>query len=76
MIALIEKYDLHKYDTKVLGKPFKGKITKSATNHIVIKGDTLYSISKKYGLSVDELKSLNGLESNEISIGQKLSLKK
>ena len=76
LIALIEKYDLHKYDTEVLGKPYEKVTKKNVENHIVIKGDTLYSISKKYGLTVDELKSLNGLESNEISIGQKLNLKK
>jgi len=75
LIALIEKYDLHKYDTEVLGKPYKKVSRKNDDNHIVIKGDTLYSISKKYGLTVDELKNLNGLESNEISIGQKLILK-
>jgi len=74
LIALIEKYDLHRYDTKVLGKSFKSEITKNATNHIVVKGDTLYSISKKHGLTVDELKKLNGLNSNEIRIGQSLSL--
>lgn len=76
LIALIEKYDLHKYDIQVLGKKFKKEEKGILNNHIVVKGDTLYSISKKYGLTVDELKNLNGLKSNEISIGQKLSLKK
>lgn len=75
LIALIEKYDLHKYDTEVLGKPFKKLKTKNVSNHIVSKGDTLYSISKKYGLTVDELKKLNGLNSNNITIGQTLILK-
>ena len=41
----------------------------------VVKGDTLYSIARKNGLSVDELKRINGLTSNLILIGQKLSLK-
>jgi len=66
---------LHKYDTEVLGKPFKKLKTKNVSNHIVSKGDTLYSISKKYGLTVDELKKLNGLNSNNITIGQTLILK-
>ncbi len=74
LIALIEKYDLHKYDTEVLGKPFEIVPDANTFNHIVIKGDTLYSISRKYGLSVDELKKLNGLNSNDISIGQTLIL--
>lgn len=78
LIALIEKYKLHKYDTKVLGKPYK-RIKEEKTDseiHIVKKGDTLYSISRKYGLTVDELKSINRLDSNSISIGQPLILKK
>lgn len=35
-------------------------------------GDTLYGIANKYGLSVDELKSMNNLKNNNISVGQKL----
>ncbi|MFK5957452.1 MAG: glucosaminidase domain-containing protein [Lutibacter sp.] len=74
LIALIEKYDLHKYDTEVLGKSYEIPVEKNIKNHIVLKGDTLYSISKKYGLTVEELKRLNDLNSNEISIGQSLHL--
>jgi len=74
LIALIEKYDLHKYDTQVLGKSYKNTETNEVHSHIVVKGDTLYSISKKYSLTVDQLKSFNGLTSNEISIGQNLIL--
>lgn len=40
----------------------------------VSKGDTLYSIAKKNGLSVEQLKSLNGLTSNLIKVGQVLRL--
>ncbi|MBC8313656.1 MAG: LysM peptidoglycan-binding domain-containing protein [Candidatus Cloacimonetes bacterium] len=50
-------------------------ITPSDDYHIVKKGDTLYSISKKYGLSVDVLKRINNLTSNNIYIGQKIYLK-
>ncbi|WP_372793096.1 glucosaminidase domain-containing protein [Lutibacter sp.] len=74
LIALIEKYELHKYDTQVLGKEFKSDKKVELNNHIVVKGDTLYSISKKYGLTINELKKMNGLNSNDISIGQSLSL--
>jgi flagellum-specific peptidoglycan hydrolase FlgJ len=76
LIALIEKYDLHKYDTKVLGKKFKKEKVNTNKNHLVVKGDTLYSISRKYGLSVEELKKINDLKTNEISIGQSLVLTK
>ncbi|MGN1267993.1 MAG: LysM peptidoglycan-binding domain-containing protein [Candidatus Aphodocola sp.] len=40
--------------------------------YIVKKGDGLYSISKIYGISVDELKKANNLTSNNLSIGQTL----
>ena len=44
--------------------------------YIVQKGDTLYSIASKYNVTVDELKKLNNLSSNTLSIGQKLYIKK
>ncbi len=43
--------------------------------YIVKSGDTLYSIARKYNLSVDELKKLNNLTSNTLSIGQRLIVK-
>jgi len=78
LINIIEGYDLYKYDEKVLGKKSKRskKKEKKSSNEptfiTVKKGDTLYSISRKYGLTVDKLKSINGLDSNTISIGQKI----
>ncbi|GIQ57750.1 hemagglutinin [Flavobacterium collinsii] len=41
----------------------------------VQKGDTLYSISKKFNLLVDDLKQKNNLSDNALSIGQKLRVK-
>ncbi|KAF2510197.1 LysM peptidoglycan-binding domain-containing protein [Flavobacterium zhairuonense] len=41
----------------------------------VQKGDTLYSISKKFNLLVDDLKQKNNLTDNSISIGQRLRVK-
>lgn len=42
--------------------------------YTVIKGDSLYSIAKKYNITVDELKKLNNLSSNLLSIGQILKV--
>lgn len=39
-------------------------------------GDTLYNISKRFGLTVDELKALNNMADNNIKIGQKLVIAK
>ena len=43
-----------------------------ANFHIVIQSQTLFSISRMYGKSVDQIKQWNNLPSNSISIGQKL----
>ena len=43
--------------------------------HIVEKGETYYSISRKYGISVDQLCSVNNLTVNDVlKVGQKLSI--
>ena len=56
--------------------PTKPSASTSATGtHTVKKGETLYSISKKYNTTVDELKSLNGLKSNLIQTDQVLKIK-
>ncbi|MDO4995981.1 MAG: LysM peptidoglycan-binding domain-containing protein [Bacilli bacterium] len=48
---------------------------KDTNNYTVQKGDTLYSIANKYNLTVDSLKKINNLTSNEIFIGQVLNIK-
>lgn len=44
--------------------------TNLETTYTVQKGDSLYSIAKKYDTTVDRLKQLNNLKSNLLSIGQ------
>ena len=46
------------------------KDTNLETTYTVQKGDSLYSIAKKYDTTVDRLKQLNNLKSNLLSIGQ------
>ena len=44
--------------------------------YTVQKGDTFYSISKKLGISVAQLRTLNaGVDQNDLSVGQKLQVK-
>jgi LysM repeat protein len=40
--------------------------------YTVVTGDTLYSISRRFGITVEDLKALNNLSDNNIKIGQKL----
>lgn len=44
----------------------------SSPTHTVEKGDTLYSISKKYEISVTALAAANKIEGTDIKVGQKL----
>jgi len=49
--------------------------TSSFGTYTVEKGDTMYSISKKHNLTVDQLKQLNEKSDNTLSIGQVLKVK-
>lgn len=43
--------------------------------HKVRKGDTLYGLAKRYGVTVDNLKKLNKLSADNLSLGQVLKIK-
>jgi len=46
---------------------------KSNTSYIIKKGDTLWSISKRYGVSVESLRKINKIDDfRDLKIGQKL----
>lgn len=78
LIGLIERYQLHKLDEEVLGYAYEDtEKSSSAGNTIykVVKGDTLYSISKKFNVTVKELQEMNGLNDTALSIGQELQVK-
>jgi N-acetylmuramoyl-L-alanine amidase CwlA len=47
----------------------------STDAYTVAPGDTLWGISKAHGMTVDQLKRLNGLTSDVIHVGDKLNLK-
>ncbi len=46
--------------------------TTNGQRHIVVRGDTLFGIARRYGLSLDELKKKNKLSADTIHVGQKL----
>ena len=86
LISYIERYNLHQYDNQVLGKeyvinenqtirPAAKKEVVDVDSYEVKKGDTLYSISKKFNVLVEDLKQKNNLADFSISIGQKLIVK-
>ena len=81
LIAIIEKYQLYQYDTELIDTAIpndykSNKNTLESNLHIVEKGDTLYSISKKYNISVEDLQKNNNLIDNAIEIGQTILILK
>lgn len=60
--------------TKAIVEYAGGKyVAPAGSNYYTVKsGDSLWSISKKFGITVDELKSANNLSSNLLSVGQNL----
>ncbi len=52
------------------------KTAKTPKFHIVQKGETMYQISKKYGVPTTVIKKLNGLTNNNLRVGQKIRVAK
>ena len=89
LIKIIEDYKLYEFDKfrekdlKKVKKETKRNQAKTITNskkrnqknYKVKKGDTLYSIAKKFKTTVENLKDANNLSTNNISIGQQLTIK-
>ena len=76
LISLIERYKLYKYDEVVLGSttPEIVRVNSGVIRYIVLRGDTLYSLSKRYNTTVEAIKDLNNLSSNDLTIGQELMI--
>lgn len=51
------------------------KDTPTSITHIVKKGDTLYKISRQYGVTVAAIKAANGMTSSDLKVGQRLKIK-
>lgn len=50
--------------------------TASTINYVVQKGDTLYGIARKFGMSLSELVSINNMADNVLKVGQTLRITK
>jgi flagellum-specific peptidoglycan hydrolase FlgJ len=87
LIAIIERYHLQKYDYEVLGNDYvasnnavevksNNELPKDSSvtsqSHQVAKGDTLYSISRKYNVTIQDLKKRNNISNDTLSVGQNL----
>lgn len=87
LIGIIERYQLFLYDHEVVApRSIKNKVeqvieevevfeSKTSVNealYVVQKGDTLYSLSKRFNTTVEKLKEVNNLKDNSLSIGQEI----
>jgi len=81
--TVVELVNLNKLSTTTLNIDQVLKIPPTTTEeqistdiYVVKSGDTLYKIAQKYNTTVDELKNLNDLTTNTLSIGKKLKIPK
>ncbi|MFN0204205.1 MAG: glucosaminidase domain-containing protein [Bacteroidia bacterium] len=64
-------------NTNVPPKPKPEPTTPTTgVKHVVKAGDTLYSLSRQYGVTVDQIKTLNNMTDSKIKLGQELIIKK
>ncbi len=90
LIGIIEKFQLQQYDAEVLGITYvlkEKKVIKPLVNdtvvdaseneeyYTVVKGDTLYSIAKKFNTNIEQLKQKNNLSENSLTLGQNIKVK-
>ncbi len=80
LIGLIERFELYQYDNEVLSRDFKPTkkeviVAQGGDYYTIQQGDTLYSLSKRFKLTVEDLKKLNNMSDNTISIGQQIKIK-
>lgn len=62
---------------KLIVNNSNNNINDNSNNVYIVKvGDTLYSIAKKYGISIDELKKANNIKNNLLSVNQNLIIPK
>jgi len=74
LISLIERYHLNDYDTIIQVAETSATAPK-LNNYTIKKGDTLYSVARKFNLSISDLMDLNNMSDTALNIGQQLIIK-
>ena len=59
---------------KAPAKPKAKSTTAGTTTHTVRSGDSLYKLSKRYGVTVADIRKANNLKGDDIKIGQKIKI--
>jgi membrane-bound lytic murein transglycosylase D len=60
-------------ETKKIEPPKPAPVETPKT-HLVVKGETMFSISKKYGVTMKQIQEWNGMTDNNVKLGQKLKI--
>jgi len=63
-----------KNKTGLIKKSGKKTVKKSEDFYSVKRGDSLFAIAKKYGITVEDLRSMNKIKGNKLNQGQKLKI--
>jgi LysM repeat protein len=74
LLVKVEKSEEIRLSFSLTSDMFKSSSNEPYVVHRVKEGETLYRISLMYGVSVEEIKLLNGLEDNIILVGQELKI--
>jgi flagellum-specific peptidoglycan hydrolase FlgJ len=76
LISLIERYKLYNYDKEVLNNdaPDIVRVNAGIIRYTIEKGDTLYALAKRYNTSVERIKDLNNMTSNDLVIGEEIMI--
>ncbi len=76
LISLIERYKLYEYDEEVLGGKSNNqvRVNSGVYRYIVEKGDTLYSLAKRFNTTVEVIKDLNNMTANDLALGQEIMI--
>lgn len=72
---LVDKLEPNKISIRDNTNKVKIQATATSISYKVGKGDTLYSISKKFNVSMEEIKKTNGIEQDKVKLNQKLTIK-
>jgi len=75
LISIIERYNLSRWDRVKFYDDSQQALSQKKTitlRHKVQSGDTLYSISKRYNVSVEDLQQTNNMSDTSLQIGQEL----
>jgi len=73
LISLIERYNLNEYDS--VTQVSETMTAPKSNNYTIKKGDTLYSVARKFNLSISDLMDLNNMSDTALNIGQQLIVK-